>query len=373
MKIAHIVCVFPPYRGGIGNVVFKYAEEQSKLGESVTVFFPDYNGCQQKSAGFNCVALRPLLQYGNGAFLPQLFWRTASFDIIHLHYPFFGGAEPVWLRKIIFSKQTKLFIHYHMDIEKLPLIAQMLSWPANLIRSSLFNSAEAITCASLDYIKNSQIADIFIKSSAKFYEVPFGVDLNRFKPDEKWQIKKNVILFVGSLDKAHNFKGLDNLLSAMAQIKNKESSLIVVGSGNLLNYYQQLAQKKGISDRVFFAGSVDDKSLPIYYNKADLLVLPSVNKHEAFGLVLLEALASGIPLIASDLPGVRTVFSNEVEGLLVKANNVDDLTVKIDTVLANEDNWQKMCRAARALAENKYSWQKNINKINNLYQKFSGK
>ena len=198
MKVAHIVCTFPPYRGGIGNVAYQYAENLSKLGADITVFIPNYNNQNIIFSGFKLNALYPLLKYGNGAFLPQLFWRLANFDIVHLHYPFFGGAEPVWLRKIIFNKKTKLFIHYHMDIKRLSLAAQLLSWPSNLIRNSLFNSATAITCASLDYIQESQISNIYEKNKNKFYELPFGVDLERFKPRESWKIKKNKILFVGS-------------------------------------------------------------------------------------------------------------------------------------------------------------------------------
>jgi len=371
MKVAHVVCTFPPYRGGIGNVVYKYAENLGKLGADITVFTPNYNNRKAFFSGFRLVTLDPLLKYGNGAFLPQLFWRTADFDIVHLHYPFFGGAEPMWLRKIIFSKKTRLFIHYHMDIEKLSFAAKFLSWPSNLIRDSLFNLAEAITCASFDYIQTSQIGDIYEKHKDKFYELPFGVDSERFEPDDNWQIKKNKILFVGSLDKAHDFKGLDILLSAMTLIKNQKLKLVVVGGGDLLYFYRQLAQEIKIDSRVEFVGAVKDELLPNYYNDADLLVLPSVNRHEAFGLVLLEAMSSGIPVVASNLPGVRAVFSDGVEGVLAEANNVSDLAAKIETALADEKKWRSMCQATRNLAISKYSWEKIVIKINDLYQNYS--
>ncbi len=83
----------------------------------------------------------------------------------------------------------------------------------------------------------------------------------------------------------------------------------MVGGGNLLSHYQELSKHLQTTNKVKFAGSVSEIDLPLYYQNADLLVLPSINQHEAFGLVLLEALASGLPVIASDLPGVRSVFT----------------------------------------------------------------
>ncbi len=368
MKIAHVVCTFPPYHGGIGNVAYKYAENLNKAGADVTVFTPNYNQQTIPRLGFKCVALKPWLKYGNGAWLPQLFWRLKDFDIVHLHYPFFGGAEMVWLRKILLDQKMKLFIHYHMDIDKLALTACFLSWPDKLIRNSLFNLAEAITCASFDYIQESAINDVFKKYNNKFYELSFGVDCERFQPGVDWLVKKNRILFVGSLDKAHNFKGLEILLSAMTKIKESKLNLTVVGGGNLLPFYRKMAEDKGVASRIEFTNFVSDELLPIYYQKADLLVLPSTSSHEAFGLVLLEAMSSGIPVIASNLPGVRTVFRNGVEGFLAEVNSPNDLAEKISIILAEKNSWQKMCQAARSLAVEKYSWEKIAKKMNELYK-----
>ncbi|MCX6796158.1 MAG: glycosyltransferase, partial [Candidatus Falkowbacteria bacterium] len=82
----------------------------------------------------------------------------------------------------------------------------------------------------------------------------------------------------------------------------------VVGGGDLLAQYQAQVEKRQIQARVNFAGAVTDEKLSSFYQNADLLVLPSLNAHEAFGLVLVEAMASGIPVVASTLPGVRSVF-----------------------------------------------------------------
>ena len=366
MKIAQIACVFPPYQSGIGNAAFHFAEELSKLNNEVTVFTPIHKSDSKKKYGFNLRELNPYLRYGNAAFLPQLIRRLKSFDIVHLHYPFFGAAEPVWLAKILGQAGKKLVIHYHMDIESLPTVAKILSLSDKLTRASLFRRADAITCASLDYLENSQIKKIYKETPTKFFTIPFGVDLEKFKPAGDWPLKKNNILFVAALDRAHYFKGLDVLLKAMTLI-NKEIKLTIVGSGELLAGYQSQANELGIAQRTNFVGAVADNELSKYYQQADLLILPSINKHEAFGLVLVEALASGMPVIASDLPGVRSVFVNGQQGYLVAPGRHTILAEKIKSALSNDTDWIKMCQQARIWAEEKYSWQKVGESLNNLY------
>jgi glycosyltransferase involved in cell wall biosynthesis len=371
MKIAQIVCTFPPYRGGIGNVAYAWAKNLSKLRQDVTVFTPDYHGDKIISQDFSIVYLRPWLHYGNGAFLPQLLRLLPQYDIVHLHYPFFGSAEVVWLTKMLNKKKIKLFIHYHMDTSDLSLPAKLLSIPNNFIKSSLLNQALAITCASLDYVNSLSIVDYYKKHQQKFQEIPFGVDSENFKPNNDWLKFKDKIIFVGSLDSAHNFKGLDVLLHALTLINNQQIKLVVVGSGNLLPQYRKLSKQLQVGHRVEFAGAVSDDALPAYYQSADLLVLPSINQHEAFGLVLLEALASGLPVVASDLPGVRSVFTNGEQGYLARPRDADDLAKQINNVFGSRDQWQAMCQSARQLALSKYSWPAAASKLVGLYAKYA--
>lgn len=366
MKIAHIACTFPPYKGGIGNATFNLAVELGRLKNDVTVFTPAYDDQSLSINGFNLIRLNPLLKYGNAAFLPQLFYKLKSFDIIHLHYPFFGGAEAVWLYKF-FNGNRKLVIQYHMDVNSLPLPLKFFSIPSYLTLNSLLNYADAITCASFDYIKHSNIQSYFNNHINKFFEIPFGVDSDLFKPDKRWLNKKNSMLFVGALDKAHDFKGLDVLFSSLKKLKIN-IRLQVVGGGNMLSYYKKLAQSMEVSCKVEFLGRVEDKNLPKIYNNNDFLVLPSTSSHEAFGLVLLEAMSSGLPVIASDLPGVRSVFHEGVEGLLARPGDPEDLARKIAILEAGHDGWLEKSKSARKLVEEKYLWKKSALSLNNLYK-----
>jgi glycosyltransferase involved in cell wall biosynthesis len=143
-------------------------------------------------------------------------------------------------------------------------------------------------------------------------------------------------------------------------MKQTESSvaLKIVGEGNLQSQYEQEVVELGLEKKVTFLGRLSEDDLIYEYQTADLLILPSINSHEAFGLVIIEAMACGLPVIASDLPGVRTVFKNGKEGLLCQPNNINDLAQKIDEVLLDEDKRKEMSLNARILAEESYSWEK---------------
>lgn len=367
MKIATIVCVWPPYKSGMGGSACQLSKMMTEKGHEVTVFTPDYNYVgretkqpEQTSAG-KIIKLRPCFQYGNSAFLPQLLFKLSNFNIIYLHYPFFGAAEVIWLAKVLFGKKFKLIIHYHMDVIGLSPILKIPIWPSKLIRASLFKKAETIVCASLDYIKSSDIKKTYEEYPAKFKEIPFSVESDKFTPAPKGNDGIKKILFVGGLDKAHYFKGVNILLEAVSKLQIPDSQgyqLLIVGDGDLKPKYEEQTKKLHIADKIRFLGRIEDNKLPLIYQQADLFVLPSTKKNEAFGLVLLEAMASGLPVIASDLPGVRTVFQNGRQGLLAKPEDVNDLKNKIEKIFSNEKKREQMGQEARKLILEKYNWEK---------------
>ncbi len=365
MKIASIVCAYPPYAGGIGNSAQQINQLLGEKHEIIT---------------FTPSTTRAWLRYGHGAFIPQLFWKLRKFDYIYLHYPFFGSAEVVWFFKLFFKK-PKLILHYHMDVTGLNPLVNILSWPSRLILNSLLKQSEVIVSASLDYIKSSDIKKYYKKHSHKFKEIPFGIDIDKFQVkllDRKLEnktlaraqeivhyindkfIKRDRVnlLFVGGLDQAHYFKGVDVLLNALFLSTYKNWRLKIVGDGNLRLKYEELAQKLKIDKRIEFAGKLSDKDLIHALQNADLFVLPSINSNEAFGIVLIEALACGVPVIASNLPGVRSVFSDHVQGLLCEPGSSDDLKKKLEFIFNNEEMRRVMSLAARRLAEEKYDLNK---------------
>lgn len=369
MKIAQIVCTYPPYAGGIGNSAFHFARLIKNVGHEITTFTPTMGENKKtKEASSELSRLTPVFQYGNGAFLPQLLLKLKKFDTIFLHYPFFGTAEIIWLYKLL-HKNKKIVIHYHMDVKQSNFFNYALAWPSNLIKKSLLKQADIITCASLDYIENTSIKNFYAKNKNKFSEIPFGVDTNKFEPAiNKTTNMQPTILFVGGLDKAHYFKGVDILLEAASIIPNKNWVLKIVGRGDLVPIYKKQAEKLKISNKVFFLDNISNENLPKIYQQADIFVLPSINKNEAFGLVLLEAMATGLPLIASDLPGVRKVFEDGQEGFLFKSGEKEALAKKIESLLNDSKQRIKMGLKARELALAKYDFSKVEKKIIEIFK-----
>ncbi len=374
MKIAQIVCAWPPGAGGIGQSAYRLNELLNQKYEIVN---------------FNPKTVKPWLKYGHGAFLPQILWRLSKFDYIYLHYPFFGTAEIVWLYKLIFSR-PKLILHYHMDVQQRNIFTKILSLPSILIRQQLLKQADIIVTSSLDYVKNSQIKKYYQKRPDKFKEIPFAVDLNKFKVKDLNQISSNKLiaktkkiihyindkfikrhrlnlLFVAALDKAHYFKGLNVLIEALADLKQYHWQLEIVGDGDQKKFYQKLSNELGLGKQIKFRGQISDEDLIRAYQESDLLILPSINNNEAFGIVLIEALACGVPVIASNLPGVRKVFNNYQEGLLVDVANKTDLSKKIEFIFNNEKLRKSMAIAARQLAHKKYGLNLMKKKLERLF------
>jgi len=368
MKITHVICTFPPYKGGMGNGTFEFCRELVLSGREITVLTPNYRNELEVEMveGISVCRLFPWLKYGNAAFIPGLLRQLKNFDIVHLHYPFFGGTELVWLAKKILRMKFKLIIQYHMDVNLSSPWQKLLRLPDILTRRSLFRLANAVICSSLDYAQNSDLQGVYPMKKIK--EIPFGVDVERFQPaTDKTNDEKINFLFVGGLDQAHYFKGVDVLLEAAALLKRKNWLLRIVGKGELKVRFEQRARELGIEKQVVFMDNVSYDDLPAVYRQSDIFVLPSINRNEAFGVVLLEAMASGLAVVASNLPGVRSVFSDGVHGFLIAPKNVGDLRNKLNEFLLNKELAARMGRQGRMLVLEKYNWKEVSARLNQLY------
>lgn len=381
MRIAHLVCKFPPYRGGMGAVAYEEAVRLSDFDHEVTVFtLNQKEKLNPQAINFKIKYLTAFPSLGNGGFCPGIIQQLKGFDIIQLHYPFFGVQEWLWLGKKLGLLKAKLVIFYHMDASFTNSFVKLLSLPTGIIKNNLFKIADKVVCASFDYASNSAIKNIYQKYRDKFVEIPFGSShlpdkINRSRLEEikrqiNWRPDCQYILFVGNLDRAHYFKGVDILFKAFKKLLNyglqiTDYRLLIVGDGDLHPTYEQQAKELNISDCVIFTGRVSDEDLSCYYYLSDLVVLPSVTKAEAFGLVLVEAESFGKPVIGSDLPGVRSVVGEA--GLLVKPGDIDDLAEKFKLILTDENLRQKFSPAGLRQVKEKYNWDKHAQKLNEVY------
>ena len=384
MKIAQIVCAFPPYAGGIGQSAYRLGEILSREHQvsTFTLAAAKEKNPQKPEARQKIIFMYPYLRVGHGALPLFLPFRLLSYDLIYLHYPFFGADALILLLSRLRRKQ-RLIIHYHMDTPALPGFKKVLALPSRLILPRLIKKAEKIIVSSQDYADNGNLAKIAKLYPEKIKAIPFGVETDVFRPKIKTDNSKVVnqavalvnfvtrrfikrgghtLLFIGGLDQAHYFKGLSLLLKSMKLITSTVT-LNIIGTGELKNQYEKEVKSLGLSNRVNFLGKVSEDELIRQYQNADLLILPSINEHEAFGLVLIEAMACGVPVIASRLPGVRSVFEDGKQGYFCEPGNVRDLAEKIDQLCRDENKRQAMGQAARILAKDKYDWEKIADQI----------
>ncbi len=386
MKIAHIVCTYPPYYGGMGNVAFQMASGLANLGHTVEVFTPQYYSKEEirpKKAPPTprhapevveqidyARRLKPSLAYGNAARMPELTHELDEFDLVHLHYPFFGTAGVVrtWKRH---HGDRPLVITYHMDTRGPGWKGLVFKLYSQFWMPKVLGSADCITASSFDYIEGSEARAIFQKRREHWLELPFGVDLERFHPsrEPRAESREPTILFVGGMDAPHYFKGVPILLQALFFLKKRRARLfktLLIGDGELRQGFELQARAFGLLDVVQFIGSVSDEDLPRYYRMADVVVKPSINRGEAFGMVLLEAMASGVPVIASDLPGVRTIPKDA--GILVPPGDAAALADAIERIFSPETDQARMRERARAIVETDYAWPRIIDKLESIYQ-----
>ncbi len=339
LRIAIVTPVYPPYRGGIGTVADHDAACLRALGHRVEVFTPSHKTPSPIESGIT--RLQPFYAWGNGAVLFDLLTKLREFDVIHLHYPFFGSdilaafAAKFW--------NIPLVLTYHMRPKASGILGFTFRAYRFMLERFVFQSAKVLLASSSEYAKENGVRHRRVEV------LPFGINTERFVPGNRALARKafglsdNVptVLFVGGLDRAHYFKGVDVLLAACSALKTPWQ-LLIVGDGNNRKTFESFAGDLGVSDRVHFAGSVPFADLPRAYQAADVHVLPSIDRSEAFGLVTLEAMACGVPSIVSDLPGVRSLIVSNETGVLVPPGDSAALTIALEQYCGDE-NFAKHC------------------------------
>lgn len=380
MRLAIVTPVFPPYLSGMGNIAWQNAVLLTKRGYKVTVFTPRYENSLLREEIINGVVVKrllPKIQYGNAAWIIGWEKELADFDIVHLHYPFIGGVGEVLQAKKKYC--WPLVLTYHMDLLAGGWKGIFFLGYQKIILPRLIKATDKVLVSTLDYAKSSGYLSKFLKSvPKKFSEAPFGVDTNKFRPVDNIEIsglqdlrreldlkeKEKTVLFVGGLDKAHAFKGIEILLQAWLRIKN--AKLVIVGKGDCQREFEMRTKVGGLTNSVRFAGKVEIDKLVKYYQLSDVLVLPSVNRSEAYGIVLLEAMACGKPIVTSDLPGVRTQVSKD-RGLLFPAGNSVALSNALEKILVDDEYSLQLGKNARQWVTGHRTLNQEIDKLETVY------
>jgi glycosyltransferase involved in cell wall biosynthesis len=375
MKVAQVTATFPPHYTGTATVCYHNALGLARLGHQVTVYTADEGLHDYRYPDEISVRHLPvLLRLGNAPLMPSL-WNLDGFDVVHLHYPFYFGAELLFLKSLLGG--SRYVVTYHQDV----LFDSLLRFPERLhhalLGRQILGRAAKVLATSQDYARLSRLGPLAEARSGLVGELPNGVDARRFHPEVDGsalrdhyglQPGEHTLLFVGALDRAHYFKGVDVLFQALGRISDPGLRLLVVGDGDMRAAYQRQAMALGLGSRVIFCGRVPDADLPAHYAACDLLVLPSTTMGEAFGIVLLEAMACGKTVVASNLPGVRSVVDHGHDGVLVRPGDADDLAIQIDRLLADASRRQEMGQRGRAKVEGRYDWPRLIPRLVEVYE-----
>jgi glycosyltransferase involved in cell wall biosynthesis len=290
--------------------------------------------------------------------------RKGRFDVVHLHAPNPTG-ESAFLRS---PKSAAGVMTYHADLDR---GAGFFRVYEKLLRA-VTRRCRFIIASSERLISGSRfLSRAYEEDPDRLIVIPFGIDTHRFTSaptarslelKESWGRGPHV-LFLGRL---RYYKGVPVLIRALQDI---DAKLIVVGDGLERHRIEEMGSGL-LGERFVYVPGVDEETLPDVYRAADLFCLPSISHAEAFGISTLEAMASGLPVITTDVGTATSVVNlHGVTGLVVPANDERALAEEIERILGDASLRSEFGSAARARAEAEYNKAVMLGRIEEVYRK----
>lgn len=370
MKIIQTSKAYYPHLGGIETVVQQLAEGFAlQHGYDSQVVVCNDERCSAHNV-YNHVTIDRSATLARVASLPispgyvlNLMRQTG--DILHIHEPFLIGA----MTYLCFLRQARrrfkrLVIWWHSDIIR----QRTLAYIYTPLLHAILDQADAIIAATPSHISSSTFLP---KYESKCHVIHYGVDMNRFTEtpalsqriaDIKAAYNKPIVLFAGRLV---YYKGVEYLVEAMRTVP--DAHLVVVGSGPLQQQLETIAAT--CPENVTFIPFLPEHDLVAMYHACDIFALPSVENSEGFGIVQLEAMACGKPVITADLlTGVTYVNQDGRTGLVVPKRNPEALARALNLLLNNPDLRQYMGNYARARVLREFTVTQMVDRTVRLYQ-----
>jgi len=367
MKIALVSPYDFAYPGGVVHHILALERYFTRMGHEVKIIAPASKAVTNFGDRFITIGKpRPVPTSGSIARI-TLSIRLASrikaalgednFDIVHLHEPFMPMLCSAVLR---FSNSANIGTFHACRGRP----SYNFGWPVTPIllkrRERKLDGKIAVSKPAMEFASN------YIHG---YYDIiPNGIDLEHFSPDvspiEEFCDGKLNLLFVGRLESR---KGLNYLLKAYKRVHQEipNSRLIIVGPGTRLRRkYEKQVRRDQLKD-VTFVGYVSYDELPRYYKTADIFCAPATGR-ESFGIVLLEAMAVGKPLVASNIEGYASVVADGMEGLLVPPRDEKALAQALISLMSNQSMRQQIGARGRVKAL-EYSWENIAQRVLNYY------
>ncbi len=326
-KVLIVTDFYNPHKSGIITYIDNIINIIKKKNYKITILttLHEYNLKENEIINnVEIIRCKPTIKISRGFYSFELVLKfikiRKNFNLINIHYPLVE-IFPI----IFFTNKIKTIINYHC-LPHFPFYAKLVTFYFYIFGLVSFLRSKSIITLSFDYQKNIPLHKFF---SNRTYEIPPYISIPKFDAKLK---KKNSKIKIGYLGRLSNEKGLEYLISASNKLEenNINHDLIIAGNNKDFRFKKYIQKLKNISNKnVHFIGKIDEKEKKEFYQNLDIFILPSVNSLEAFGIVQLEAMSFGIPVIASNIYGVRSIIKNTNNGYLFKNKNSDDLFEKI--------------------------------------------
>lgn len=367
-RVLQVNKFYYPFTGGIEKVVQQIAEGLNDVTDmSVLTCSKHRKLIKEIVHGVKVVRVPSLFVLGNMpiplGFISQFRKLSKNTDVVHIHMPY-PFADLAYL---LSGYQGKVVVWWHSDVVR----QKKMMFFYKTLMYQLLKRADVIIVATKGHIKGSKYLGSYRE---KCVIIPFGVEKEvEEKADLYMESKQQIVqneyikkvrfLFVGRLV---YYKGCKVLLEAFANVSNAE--LILVGSGVMEEELKQMAKELCIDGNVTFLGEVSQEKLCREFERCDVFVLPSIARSEAFGIVQIEAMAFGKPVINTKLPsGVPFVSVHNKTGLTVQPGSVDELSRAMKWMVSNPEKRMEMGKRARERMKEKYRMETMLEKVLKIY------
>jgi rhamnosyl/mannosyltransferase len=327
LRVLQVGKFYPPYRGGIESHLQALCHELKRhVQVEVVVANESRRYAESTMDGVRVKRLARLFSIGETPVCPWLAQAigTSQADLVHLHLP----NPPACLAWLMSGHRGPLVITWHSDIVRQRVMARLLA----PIHYMVLRRAAMLIASSPNYVATSTVLS---RNHDRCRIVPFGIQADAFRVRDGETIAKirqrygrRILLAVGRMV---YYKGFEYLIRAMKTIRGH---LLIVGDGPLRLKLEHLAVASGVSERISFLGRVAQEEMVGYYHAADVFVLPSIARSEAFGMVQLEAMSCGKPVVNTALStGVPYVSIDSVTGFTVPPADEAALAVAVTRLL----------------------------------------